>query len=336
MGSRMDFPLPETLDTADGRPRRLGVELEFAGLPLAQISNMVHELYGGTLERESAFIHHIRDTEWGDFQVEIDTALLKDRSYLRYLSAIGIELDASETRDRVEDTLARLAGTVVPHEIVTPPIPFRDIHRLEALRERLQQAHARGTRASVLYAFGLHLNPEMATLNGETILRHLKAFLLLWDWLVTRGEIDWSRRMTPYINEFPAAYCKLVLDDAYEPDTETLLRDYLRYNATRNRALDLLPAFFELLGDKALEGVPDASLVKARPAFHYRLPNCRIDEPDWTLADEFKGWVAIEWLASRDALMQTMIHAWRTRTDVAVTSVDQVWADRCRHWLNGF
>lgn len=328
--------MPEILDTAAGRPRRLGVELEFAGLPLTDISDIVHELYGGTLERESAFVHHVRDTEWGDFQVEIDTALLKDRSYLRYLSAIGIELDASETRDRVEDTLARLAGTVVPHEIVTPPIPFRDVHRLEALRERLQRAQARGTRASVLYAFGLHLNPEMVRLDGATILRHLRAFLLLWDWLVTRGEIDWSRRMTPYINEFPLDYRNLVLDETYQPDDTTLLRDYLRHNATRNRALDLLPVFRELLGDSAVEGVPDAALVKARPAFHYRLPNCRIDEPDWTLADELRGWLAVEWLADRDALMQTMMHSWRTRTDVAVSSVDQVWADRCRHWLNGF
>ncbi len=332
----MDFPMPETLQTADGRPRRLGVELEFAGLPLGEISSIVHELYGGRLEKNNAFVHHVRDTVWGDFQIEIDTALLKERSYLRYLAAIGIEFETPETRDRVEDTLARLAGTVVPHEIVTPPIPFADIHQLEQLRHRLQTRNARGTRASVLYAFGLHLNPELVRTDGPTILRHLRAFLLLWDWLVTRGEIDWSRRMTPFINEFPAAYRDLVLDNDYQPDIDRLLQDYLRHNPTRNRALDLLPVFRELRGDEAVRGVPDASLVKARPAFHYRLPNCRIDEPNWRLADEWAGWVAVEWLAAREGLTRTMVDAWQARTDASITPVDQVWADRCRHWLNGF
>ena len=39
-------------------------------------------------------------------------------------------------------------------------------------------------------------------------------------------------------------------------------------------------------------------IVKPRPAFHYRLPNCMIDEPQWTLAREWNLWVMIERLAN--------------------------------------
>lgn len=329
----MSFPLPEKLDTVQGHARRLGVELEFAGLPLEDISRLVANLYGGKVHRKSRFVQTVSDTRWGDFQIEIDTALLKDRAYAPYLEAVGFNLQEQVQRDRVEDLLARIAATVVPHEIVTPPIPMREIHELETLREQLQQAKARGTRASVLYAFGLHLNPELPDLGSEVILAHLRAFLLLWDWLHVRGEIDWTRRLTPYVNEFPNPYRRLVVDPDYAPDSARLLADYLLHNPTRNRALDLLPVLRELHGDAALQGVVDAALVKARPAFHYRLPNCRIDEPAWTLAQEWQGWVSVEWLAARPDHMRDMGIAWLQRTQPAIASIDRLWAEESERWL---
>ena len=44
--------------------------------------------------------------------------------------------------------------------------------------------------------------------------------------------------------------------------------------------------------------VHEAHLVKPRPAFHYRLPNCMVDEPHWTVAREWNSWVAVERLAA--------------------------------------
>lgn len=329
----MTFPLPERLETAGGKPRRLGMELEFAGIPLERIGTLLVELYGGTVERKNRFIHVVRDTRWGDFQVEIDTALLKDRAYTPLLEAVGFDVNDKASMDRVDDIIARVASTVVPHEIVTPPIPMTEAEQLEILRRRLHDAKVRGTRASVLYAFGLHLNPELPETSSETILTHLRAFLLLWDWLHVRGEIDWSRRVTPYINEFPDAYRRLVSDPDYRPDTETLLADYLAYNPTRNRALDLLPLFRELCGDAAVRGVEEAHLVKARPAFHYRLCNCRIDEPNWTLAHEWQGWVMVEWLAARPERMAAMGRTWLGRSRPALASIDKAWAAESELWL---
>jgi len=329
----MTFALPEQLRTSSGADRRLGVELEFAGLPLEQISALVAKLFGGRVNRHSAFVHVVEGARWGDFQVEIDAALLKDRAYQPYLEAVGIRLNEADHRDRLEDMLARVAGTVVPHEIVTPPIPMTQAHELEHLREALRQQQARGTGKSVVYAFGLHLNPELAETSVATVLAHLRAFLLLWDWLFVRGEIDWSRRVTPFIREFPEAYRELVLDRGYAPEDRRFLADYLHHNPTRNRALDLLPVLRELFGDDAVRGLEDAALVKSRPAFHYRLPNCRIDEKDWRINHEWQGWVMVEWLAARPDTMAAMTEAWFDRDAPVVGRLDRGWAEESRRWL---
>ncbi len=326
----LSFPLPERLWREDGEPRRLGVELEFAGLPLQRICELVMELYGGHVEQRDPFVQIVQGTRWGDFTVEIDTALLKERTYSRFLERLGLEL---EPGGRAEDLLARLAGTVVPHEIVSPPIPMNEVHQLERLRQRLQQEQAQGTRASVLYAFGLHLNPEAPKADGATALTYLKAFLLLYDWLHVSGQIDWSRRLTPYIDPFPEPYRRLVVDPDYQPGLAQLVEDYLRHNATRNRALDMLPMFRELMGHEAVRGVPEAKLVKARPAFHYRLPNCRIDEPDWTLAREWFGWVMVEWLAERPDRMRELGARYLRRKGPALGGVDKLWALESEGWL---
>lgn len=329
----MPFPLPERLETASGKPRRLGVEIEFAGISLDRISELVAELYGGTVEPKNRFVHRVRGTCWGDFQVEIDTALLKDRAYEPYLEAVGFNMQEQHYRDRVDDVIARVAGTVVPHEVVSPPIPMPEVGRLEELRERLQKAGAKGTRSSVLYAFGLHLNPELTDTSTATLLAHLRAFMLLWDWLHTRSEIDWSRRLTPYITEFPHRYRQLIVDPDYQPDMQSLLANYLTYNPTRNRALDMLPIFRELMGNAAVRGVPEAALVRPRPAFHYRLPNCRIEDPDWTLAQEWQGWVMVEWLAARPERMAEMGRTWLDRNPPAFSSTDRQWAAESEDWL---
>ncbi|SEO75647.1 amidoligase family protein [Aquisalimonas asiatica] len=329
----MSFPLPAALTTASGAIRRLGVELEFAGLDLDTISAKVAELYGGDIVRDSRFSHRITGTRWGTFTTEIDTALLKDGSYLQLLEGLGFNLDEPLHRNRVDDLLARVAGTVVPHEIVTPPIPFTEVHELEALRASLQNSEARGTRASVFYAFGLHLNPEAASLEAGHLTAILRAFFLLYDWLHVQGEIDWSRRITPYINEFPHPYRRLVLDPGYAPALDQLVDDYLTYNATRNRVLDMLPLFNHLVGDRAIRGVPDAALVSPRPAFHYRLPNCRVDEKQWTLAAEWNGWVMVEWLAARPERMARMSVAYLKRRPPSIARVDQEWAQQTADWL---
>ena len=295
------FMLPPRLHTAGGKVRRAGFEFEFAGPSLEQSARFVQQVFGGRHVVESPHVQCVEDSRYGGFSIETDSAFLKERAYLKPLKALGVDTETMNT-DAIDGALFKFLSTWVPYEIAAPPIPITELEPLDELRRLLLESGAEGTRASVFYAFGLHINPELPDGEPLTILRHLQAFLLLQPWLKERVDVNVTRRIAPFINPFPAAYARLVLSAGYnEGDPETLknrlIDDYLAHNPTRNRPLDLLPVLSMLDKERVLRLVEEPSLVKPRPAFHYRLPNCLIDEPDWSLAKEWNTWVAVERLA---------------------------------------
>jgi hypothetical protein len=329
------FPLPQRLHTRAGEIRRLGIELEFAGIDLDTISTLVMNVFGGQKIRASPFEYTVTGTTWGDFSIEIDISLLKNRRYLKLLDTMGIDIDA-ESLQKAEDMLARIAATVVPHEIATPPFPMNEVYRLESLRESLQQHHALGTRASLRYAFGLQFNPELPSLDAETILVYLRAFFLLIDWLQQRSRIVLSRRISPFINDFPQLYIRQVLDPDYRPDLARLIDDYLTANPTRNRPLDMLPLFAHVDRKRVYARLAATGSVKInpRPTFHYRLPNCLIDDPNWTIAHEWRGWLEVEELARHQAKIHMMSTDYLEQRGQLVIGFDEDWARRVDAWLN--
>lgn len=293
------FELPPETQNAEGVERRVGFELEFAGLELDRAAEAVMELFGGTVVADDVYRCRIVGTRLGTFTIEVDARLLRDQRYLEQLRRLGVPVDEAKVREPLQRVLGWLAELLVPFEVATPPIPLSELQRVEELRAALAERQALGTGSSLRYAFGLHINPESPALDVGTVLRHLRAFLGLSDWLVECSDIDLTRSLTPFIDPFPAAYRRLVLDPSYRPPMEALAADYVEHNPTRNRPLDLLPIFAHVLGDDALAAVEEDQLVSARPAFHYRLPNCRIDEPAWTVAAEWNRWVEVERLAAR-------------------------------------
>jgi hypothetical protein len=317
--------LPRT-DNADGGPRRVGVELEMAGLRPQQVAEIVTDIVGGRVEIDNAFVTRVVDTELGDFQVELDADLLKSRQYQKLLADIGIDIGEGDEREQIESVLSRVAGLVVPLELVGPPAPWTELPRLDRLREALRRAGARGTHASAFYAFGMQLNIEAASLEAEDILRLLQAFLLSYDELIEAEQVDLSRRITPYVQPFPEEFVVHALQPDYAPTMSQLIDDYLRLTPTRNRPLDLLPLFAHLDESRVMSAPVETNLIKPRPAYHYRLPNCLIDEEDWSLATVWNRWVDIERLAgdrkrlerrcrrritSSSALRRWLSHAWR-------------------------
>ena len=328
------FLLPQRLHNASGQVRRLGIELEFAGLELEQIAELVIRLYGGRHERISRFEHRVTGTRWGDFVIEIDLRLLKDRTYLKLLERLGVHVEPDTLR-QAEDVLARLAATLVPHEIAAPPVPMTEAHEIERLRESLQRHHALGTRAALRYAFGLQFNPEAPALDAATLLAYLQAFLLLADWLYKIGDVAISRRMSPFINDFPERYAQRVLDPGYHPALPALIDDYLRDNPTRNRPLDMLPIFAELDPARVRLGIGDPGVkINPRPTFHYRLPNSLVDDPAWSIAREWRGWLAVEALAAQPDKRRQLSAAYLADHRQPVIGYDEAWAERIeREWL---
>ncbi|MCK5769872.1 amidoligase family protein [Algiphilus sp.] len=322
-------PMPPRGVTASGDVRRLGLEFEFSGLSLARLCELVPQRTGGQAHIISDYEAEVRDTRWGTFGIELDFAFLK---------AMGREQNdhSADWRNSLEELseslLAALARQVVPFEIVTPPVPMDELDVIDGLVGDLRRAGARGTRHSPLYAFGLHLNVELPAIDAATLLGYMQAYALLYPWLRERCHPDISRRLSPYIEPYPLAYARHILQPGYAPDQDQLIDDYLTHNPTRNRSLDMLPVF-ALLDEARVQAVADDDRIKSRPALHYRLPNCQIDEPDWRWREIWRDWLQVEHLAGDDARRQEMAAAFLACHESLVDRLAGDWERQARAWL---
>ena len=287
---------PHYLFRNDGKLRKVGVELELAGLELHQINDMVQQVVGGQVESKSEYEAYIRDTEVGSIRVEFDTILFRELKVRKFFDHIDENILNTDDQRSLEMVLASFARLLVPFEIVFDPIPLDRLHKLDEIREAISGV-AEGTSSSAFYAFGLHLNVEVPNLSIATVLSYLRAFIILYEELRQLHQIDPMRSMSGFISPFPDHYAKLVLDATYHPTEEQLIDDYLTANPSRNRALDLLPLLAELNEKAVRERLPKEKISK-RPAFHYRLPNSLINEHDWRIEKEWNIWMLVEELAN--------------------------------------
>lgn len=302
------FYSPPLLKNSQGDDRRVGFELEFAGLGLNEVSQIVADSLGGRYELQNQAESLVDVPGLGQFIVELDWGLAKQLARER----------ATEKQqegqyfgdDLLMEWTMRLARELVPVEIVCPPVPFQGLHVLNRMIQPLRQAGALGTEESLLYAFGVHLNPEIPDFKPATVLSWLQAFGLMQSWLIKVHHVDLARRITPYIDTWPVQYVKELFGMNKNTVTQDQLIDhYIKFNPTRNRALDMLPLFKYLDEQRVLDRIDDAR-INARPTFHYRLPNCEINREGWCLADSWNVWCVVEVLANDDALRSTMIPRW--------------------------
>ncbi|MFC3229238.1 amidoligase family protein [Marinibaculum pumilum] len=284
--------LPEALAFRDGRLRRIGVELEFGNLTVGEAAAIVQRQFGGQVAVTSPHLAWVTGAEAGDFDIRLDSRLAHAEA------ATGDDL-----LDLLQREAAEVAGDVLqvwtPCEISAPPMPLSALPMLDRLADALRAAGAHGSGARPHYAYALQLNVEVRSLEAAAVLRLLQAFLLMEDWLRRQCLRDLSRQLTLFVRPFPEAYRRQVLDPGYAPDWQQLIRDHLAANPTRNRDLDLLPLFAHVRPD-LVDALVDDMKVSARPAWHYRLPDCRLDEPGWSIATEWRRWVAVERLAADD------------------------------------
>lgn len=315
--------LPPITTNADGRPRTVGIELEFSGITHAQTTNAVAAWTGQTAEYQSlveATVHH---PELGKFEIEVDW---------RYLKEAAQEQQITEGSDNWVKLLRQVARLVVPVEVVAPPITLSQLPLLEGLITQLRTAGAQGTGESPLAAYGLHLNPEVPALSSAAITPYLQAFVLLQWWLEERHHVDMTRRLSPYVHLYPEAFMDVVLSYRQPPCMDHLLQDYFAHNPTRNRALDLWPIFAEYAPER-VETLMHEPLIKARPTFHYRLPNCEVDRPDWQLWHEWERWLVVERLAAdADSLRHLTERFFSLKRPLLGVSKSH-WIDVVTQWL---
>ena len=319
--------MPPETTTADGEPRRVGVELEMIELDVSEVSRIVADYLDGELEELSRYEHLVHGDDAGDWGIELDYAYLKE---------LGRE-DAPETElqelvsDAAELVLRKGAETVVPVEIVSPPLPFERLTDIQRMIAILRKAGAKGSGAGMSYAFGMQFNPELPGLDARTVTAYLKAFFCLYDWLIKQSAIDLTRKLTGFSAAFPDSYVKKVIDPDYWPDQNALIDDYLEENPTRNRALDMLPLFMHLDKDR-LRAVVDDPRVKPRPTLHYRLPNCEIDDKDWGVHIAWNDWLEVEALACDRDKLQEVCTAYAEWLDKPLQRLFDNWADEVSRW----
>lgn len=331
------FVLPGAVRNRRGDVRKVGVEIEFGGISLPDAAEAIRAAYDGELRQDHEHRFTVV-TALGEFEVTFDSTLLSDKKYEQVLERLGMPV-TDGVKGAVEGALRRIGETFLPLEVGTPPIPVTQLDELNKLERALRDRHAEGTRAGLLYAFALHLNPEAHDAHaGAEVAATLRAFLLLYEWLFRRADVDRLRRMLPFINPFPEAFARRVIDPDYVPDMPTLIDDYVRANPTRNRPLDLLPLL--AFNDPDLMARPELAgqKVSPRPTYHYRLPNSLIDDPRWSIAQEWEQWVLIERLAADPDLLRGLARSyldWDNTllgylTDRWVHFLDEEWVPRLR------
>lgn len=309
---KTQYLLPPVLEDTNGNQRRAGFELEFGNLTVYETAEALQKALGGTLQQENPFKVSLHDSRIGKLKIERDQHLLSSTSYRKYLQELGVDFKPGSIAHEIEKNIDNASSLIVPCEVVTEPIAFQQLAVLDDLVEALNAIGAEGTQKSLAYAYGLHINPSAPDLSASTLLAYLQSYLLLSDMIIEESRIDITRRfLTKFIDPFPLHYVEHILDNNYHPDIPHLIEDYMHHNPTRNRALDMLPVFCSIDEPRVKKHLNslEKKLVNARPAFHYRLPDCRLGHKGWSIAVAWNYWVYIERLVDNDKLRRELINA---------------------------
>ncbi len=301
------FMQPPITADAQNNMRTVGFELEYSAIELQESAQLIVETIGsGTVKKINLYHYKIQESIYGDFDLVLDFQFLISQGLQKWLHDVKLDkIIKAEIALALEKFVATLSQTIVPYEIATPPLPLNKLEVIEDIKEQLRLHGGLGTDANPLYAFGFHINPKVHSFEVAEIVDTLRAFFILYDALVLWLQPDIIRRISPYIKPFDDEYVQKIIDASYTPDMETFIEDYLLYNPTRNRVLDLLPLLAWIDSQHVCSALPDEK-ISPRPTYHYRLPNSKVDEEQWHTYDAWNSWVIVERLAQEKETLQRM------------------------------
>lgn len=285
--------------------RYTGVEVEFSGLTEREAAEVVVELWGGSITNLEPHVVDVSGTELGTMKIELDTAWKK------------------EADSRLVDTLLEWSRKVVPVEIVTDPLPSKDVQKIDQLMNALARSGAEGSKDSVLLALGIHLNTEVASETADFIVPVVRAFAFVEQWLRTSDPPDISRRLLPFIDPWPREFIDRCAEEGSGWRLDDLRDTYLDIVASRNHGLDLLPLLENIFPEHVRAALPKGQAKGGRPTWHYRLPETNLAVDDWSIAYEWNRWVLVERVAADADLLGDLANAWTAhRSSLASTRMD--------------
>jgi hypothetical protein len=315
------FKLPPITTNPNNEERKAGFEIEFTGLRPKDTALVIKKLFSGEIEEISEYEVIVKDTIYGKFSIYIDSIYLRSTSN-KYIF---------KEKDLLKELIYSISELVVPYEVVTPPFAFSKLEEVEKLRLELKKCGAVGTSASILYAFGMHINIETFSFKAKDLLNILRAFVLMQDWIKEKIKVDLTRKLSWFIEPFDKKYIDFILSKEYNPTLDELIDDYISYNPTRNRALDMLPLFI-FLRPNIKEKLPPQK-ISPRPAFHYRLPNSKIDEDEWSIAKEFNIWSLVEKASLNHKMLDELIDDYFEFSNSPFWFLTELWIERVDEWV---
>jgi len=297
--------LIDTLTHAEFRPlplgdgaRKAGIEIEFGGLEEEKAAALIAETVGGRVVKKGDHEFRIENTDIGMVKVVLDTAF------------------RARHPSPMKAALLDLSRVVVPVEIVTEPLDLGRLPIVDRLRATLRAAGATGSRSGLFLGFGVHLNIDVPGEDADDIIPTVTAFAFAEDWLRRETPIDTTRRFLPFVDPYPRRFVDRLAQEGPGWSTADLTRVYLEETPSRNRGLDLLPLLRHIDEPTVVEALGDmASPVHARPAWHYRVPDSRIDETAWSLAYEWNRWRVVECIAANRPLLERLRADWMMHRD---------------------
>lgn len=326
------FNTPPITKNEEDELRKAGFELEFSNIDMETILNLLVSKYNFKSKKINDYLYKL-ESEYGEFTLELDFELLtKQKLYdgAKELSkTIGLKIEEYDIKS-IENLIAELSQDIVPYEISTPPIPIDKLDIVKDLVEHLSSYNAKGTGEKIYYAFGLHINMEIVSSKIESILDYLRAYLILQDFINKDAKIDLARKISPFIDNFKKDYILHILNENYTPSKKEFIEDYIRFNPSRNRSLDMLP-ILAFLDDDLVSSFLPKEKIKPRPAFHYRLSNSRIGENDWDISEEWNRWVLVENLANDKNSLRDLSKEYIQYLDNLINLT--TWEKRIEKWL---
>lgn len=300
------FPALPMETTADGAERLCGIEIEFAGPTERETGDLIARDFGGTVEDRGDHSVTVCETIFGDIEVELDIGLRK-----------------REDLPLLQEGLDVFRG-LIPVEVVTPPLSRAQLEEFNTLCRSLREIGAMGSRSGVLLGFGVHVNPEVVSPDHRYTLDTITAYAMLEPWLRDREQVDATRRMMPFVGAWPKGFVSALVHHRYDTLAD-LMRMAASHIKSRNQSLDLLPLFKHAEPDLFAAAFDIDDKTSARPAFHFRLPDSRVDEADWSLRQPWQLWRQVELVAANPDLLAALQTAW--------TSHDSAWFERKSVWV---
>lgn len=195
--------------------KRVGLEVEFSGLGMDEVLEILQEELGGKLER----------VEEGDtFYYKLKKSRL---SRTAEAEKIWIHFEGNETDPGSKITDVSKIKTI---EVTTSPIDFEGVKIFDGAVQKLKQAGAIGT--TVDNAVSIQVNVEMATsekprVKIEDLLSLLRNYYSKEHFAMIEKEIPLPDVRKPYVGGYSQEMMKRILDPNYKPSLREFYNDFL-------------------------------------------------------------------------------------------------------------